>query len=156
MPTEIACYVSRSWWRHQIETVSALLVIFESSHQPPMDSPHKSQWRGTLMFSWICVWTNSWANNRGACDLRRYRAHTSLYCEPDLGRTNEKFGQVPRDHVAVIRHRGLADIFETSRHTRDTSLCKSFPTDGELCKYDIVAYIIHQSPFSFACNITYL
>ena len=27
------------------------------------------------MFSLICVWMNSWVNNREAGDLRRYRAH---------------------------------------------------------------------------------
>ena len=37
--------------------------------------PHKSQWRGALMFSLICVWINGWVNNRKAADLRRYRAH---------------------------------------------------------------------------------
>ena len=38
-------------------------------------SPHKGQWRGALMFSWICIWINGWINNREADDLRRYRAH---------------------------------------------------------------------------------
>ena len=40
-----------------------------------MDSPHKGQWRGTLMFSLICAWTNAWANNRNADNLGRHRAH---------------------------------------------------------------------------------
>ena len=40
-------------------------------HRSPVDSPHKGQWRGALMFSFICVWTNCWANNRDAGDLRR-------------------------------------------------------------------------------------
>ena len=33
------------------------------------------QWRGTLMFSLICVWINGWVNNREAGDLRRYHAY---------------------------------------------------------------------------------
>ena len=41
----------------------------------PVNSPHKSQWRGALMFSLICVWTKGWANNRDAGDLRRHPAH---------------------------------------------------------------------------------
>ena len=41
----------------------------------PVNSPHKGQWRGALMFSFICVWINGWVNNREAGDLRRYRAH---------------------------------------------------------------------------------
>ena len=44
-------------------------------HRSPVNSPHKDQWRGSLMFSLICVWINVWVNNREAGDLRRYRAH---------------------------------------------------------------------------------
>ena len=44
-------------------------------HRSPVNSPHKGQWRGALMFSFICVWINGWVNNREAGDLRRYRAH---------------------------------------------------------------------------------
>ena len=35
-------------------------------HRLPVDSPHKGQWRGALMFCLICAWTNGWANNRDA------------------------------------------------------------------------------------------
>ena len=44
-------------------------------HPSPVDSPHKGQWRGALMFSFICAWTNGWTNNRDAGDLRRHRTH---------------------------------------------------------------------------------
>ena len=44
-------------------------------HRTPMNSPHKGQWRGALVFSFICAWINSWENNREAGDLRRHRAH---------------------------------------------------------------------------------
>ena len=44
-------------------------------HRSPVNSPHKGQWRGALMFSLICVWINGWVNNREAVDLRRYPAH---------------------------------------------------------------------------------
>ena len=47
-------------------------------HRSPVNSPHKGQWRGALMFSLICVWINSWVNNREAGDLRRYRAHYDI------------------------------------------------------------------------------
>ena len=42
-------------------------------HRLPVNSPHKDQWRGALMFS--LIWTKSWANNREAGYLRRRRAH---------------------------------------------------------------------------------
>ena len=40
-------------------------------HRSPVNSPHKGQWRGALMFSLICLWINGWVNNREAGDLRR-------------------------------------------------------------------------------------
>ena len=44
-------------------------------HRSPVNSPHKGQWRGALMFSLICAWINAWVNNREAGDLRSHRAH---------------------------------------------------------------------------------
>ena len=44
-------------------------------HRSPVNSPHKGQWRGALMFSLICAWMNGWVNNRKAGDLRRHCAH---------------------------------------------------------------------------------
>ena len=44
-------------------------------HPYPVNSPHKGQWRGALMFSLICVWINGWVNNGEAGHLRRSRAH---------------------------------------------------------------------------------
>ena len=44
-------------------------------HRSLVNSPHKAQWRGALMFSLICAWTNGWVNNRGAGDLRHHCAH---------------------------------------------------------------------------------
>ena len=40
-----------------------------------VNSPHKGQWRGALMFSLIWVWINGWVNNGEAGDLRRHGAH---------------------------------------------------------------------------------
>ena len=44
-------------------------------HRSSVDSPHKGQWRGALMFSLICAWINSWVNNREAGDLRCHHTH---------------------------------------------------------------------------------
>ena len=57
------------WWRHQMETFSALLAI--CARNSPVNPPHKGQWRGTLMFSLVCVWIN----NGEAGDLRCHRSH---------------------------------------------------------------------------------
>ena len=44
-------------------------------HRSPVNSPHKGQWRGALMFTLICARINGWVNNRKAGDLRRNHAH---------------------------------------------------------------------------------
>ena len=66
-------------------------------HRSPVNSPHKGQWRGALMFPLICVWINGWANNREAGDLRRYRAHyvvtVLMYDNPDLQRKYDHYAK---------------------------------------------------------------
>ena len=47
-------------------------------HRSPVNSPHKGQWRGTLMFTLICARINGWVNNCEAGDLRRNRAHSDV------------------------------------------------------------------------------
>ena len=52
-------------------------------HRSPVNSPHKRQWRGALMYSLICIRINGWVNNDEAGDLRRHRAHydvTVMWC----------------------------------------------------------------------------
>ena len=64
-----------SWWRHQMETFSALLAICVGNS--PV-SPQKGQWRGALMLTLICTRINGWVNNGEAGeagDLRRHLAH---------------------------------------------------------------------------------
>ena len=55
--------------------ISALLAICAGNSPVTGEFPHKSQWRGPLMFSLICVWIDGWVNNGETGDLRRYRAH---------------------------------------------------------------------------------
>ena len=44
-------------------------------HQSPVNSPHKGQWRGALMFSLMCAWINGWVNKREAGNLIRHCTH---------------------------------------------------------------------------------
>ena len=68
-------YLSQSWWRHQMETFPRNWPFVRGIRRSPMNSPHKGQWRGALMFSLICAWINCWVKKGEAGDLRRYRAH---------------------------------------------------------------------------------
>ena len=54
-------------------------------HRSRVDSPHKGQSRGALVFALICASTTGWTNNRDIGDLRRHRrAHydvTVVVCQ---------------------------------------------------------------------------
>ena len=41
------------WWRHQMETFSALLALYAENSPVPVNSTHKGQWRGPLMFFYL-------------------------------------------------------------------------------------------------------
>ena len=56
-----------------METFYVLLALYEGN--PPVDSLHKGQWGGALIFSLIYVWSITWENNKDAGDLRRASAH---------------------------------------------------------------------------------
>ena len=58
-----------------METFSTLLALCTGNSPVPVNSPHKGQWRGALMFSLIYAWINDWVNNREAGDLKRHRGH---------------------------------------------------------------------------------
>ena len=64
-----------SWWRHIMETFSALLALCAGNSPVPVNSPHKGQWRRALMFSLIWVWINNSVNNWEAGDLIRHGGH---------------------------------------------------------------------------------
>ena len=74
-------------------------------HRSPVNSPHKGQWRGALMFSLISVWINDWVNNREAGDLRRYRAHYDVNV---MIRHNEPINDDQKDdfhaHIDIVPH----------------------------------------------------
>ena len=64
------------WWRHQMETFSALLASVRRIYRSLVNSPHKGQWhRAGMFFFWSAVWINGWVNSREAGDLRRHGAH---------------------------------------------------------------------------------
>ena len=57
-----------------MDTFSALLALCERNPPVTVDSPHKGQWRGALMFFYLRPNTRS-ANTRDAGDLRRHPVH---------------------------------------------------------------------------------
>ena len=51
-------------------------------HRSPVNSSYKGQWRGALMFYFICAWINAWVNNHEVGDLRRHHAHYDVILMP--------------------------------------------------------------------------
>ena len=131
-------------------------------HRSPVNSPNKGQWRGALIFSLICTWSNGWINNRNAGDLRRHYAHYDVtvmfnpscdICLPGL-----LYSQL----ISSI-NRCIIIISETS-YEKSWKVCvSSFPTVscatssfacwGDHCiwikkierkEYILYAFIIHQ------------
>ena len=45
--------IDGSWWRHQMETCSALLTFCVGNSPVTSEFPHEGQWRGALMFPLI-------------------------------------------------------------------------------------------------------
>ena len=73
--TMMNSHQNASWWHHQMETFSVLLVIVWGIHQSPVNFLHKDQWCGALMFSLVWARINGWVNNCAGGDLRRHCAH---------------------------------------------------------------------------------
>ena len=107
-----------------------------------MNSPHKCQWRGALIF--ICAWTNGWVSNREAGDLRRLRTHydvnvlgyvlsrylnsfilipTLWWQQINISQETTHRVQSRRDHITEIYSRG-----NISYHNLNNDYCY-FPAD---------------------------
>ena len=101
--TSKATQRGNTWLRHQLEIFSALLALCAGNS---LDSPHKGQWRGALMFSLICAWTKGWANNRDAGDLRRSRAHYDviemIYLNLSTSWTSSILTRIPKDGFSKL------------------------------------------------------
>ena len=87
----MSCTMKKSWchddvikWKHFPRNWPFVRGI----HRSPVNSPHKGQWRGALMFLWSTPWINGWVNHREAGDLRHHRAyHNVILMYYESGRT---------------------------------------------------------------------
>ena len=81
--------------------------IVRGIHQSPVNSPHKGQSHGALMFSLICAWINGWVNNHEASDLRCHRTHYDIIVKVPTGfRTKYLYDSKIRIqvlHIQVLR-----------------------------------------------------
>ena len=68
-------FSNHPWWRHQMETFSALLVRCAGNSPVPGDFPAQRPVTRSFDVSLICAWINGWVNKRVAGDLRCHRGH---------------------------------------------------------------------------------
>ena len=72
-----------TWFNLNPNMDKQLLIIYKVWDRitypfPNFNGACRNTWwrsRGALIFSLICIWINSWVNNREAGDLRRHHAH---------------------------------------------------------------------------------
>ena len=64
-----------SWWRHQMETLSALLVLCVGNSPVTGEFPSQKPLTRSFDIFFDLRLKNRWVNKRGAGDLRRHRAH---------------------------------------------------------------------------------
>ena len=101
--TDIACkHDDVIKWRH----FPRYWPFVRGIHRSPVNSPHKGQWRGALMFTLICARINGWENNREAGDLRRYRTHYDVIV------------------MRNIRGKGIAETGRFARELPQTALVR--------------------------------
>ena len=86
-----------------METFSASLALCGGIHRSSVNSPHKGQWRGALMFSLICAWINGRVNNRETGDLRRHLAHYDVIVMKKIARKSRPIQCVELDHQSGSR-----------------------------------------------------
>ena len=109
--------VRNLWWRHQMETFSALLAICAGLHRSPVNSRPKGQWRGDLMFSLICC-INGSVNNSEAGDLRRHRAHYDVSVMQSCNISNHEHSKIQMAQVVLelLKHGLTSSIGACRRH----------------------------------------
>ena len=100
-------------WKH----FPCYWLFVRGIHQWLVDSPDKGQWQRIFMFSLIYAWTNGWANNRDAGDLRCHHAHYDVtvmfqYSISDTCKTvmtiaylNFELSQIPHKPYIYVRAR---------------------------------------------------
>ena len=115
-----------------------------------VNSPHKGQWHGALMFSLICAWTKGSGNNRDAGDLRRHRTHYVVTAMPwgwALMRTTVQYGLNPlRPTDGYMRQQNRSSLIQIMAcrlcgvkplFLKNTGLFLIVPLGTNLCEIQI-------------------
>ena len=97
-------------------------------HRSPVNSPHKAQWHGALMFTLICAWINSWVNNHEAGDLRCHHAHYDVT-------VMEITGHHDKEHSYLRTKNVLNYTLKVNNLKNLPYLCRDWNDLGEIGQY---------------------
>ena len=139
------------WWRHQMETLPRYWPFVRRIHRPPVNSPHKGQWRGALIF-FICASINGWVNNRGAGDVRCLRANIDvilMHCQGKYHRLVMK--RLPLVHDRAITLSPCAQ--EIPQYCIKTLFWKNSPPSSKVL-YKYQSYFGRNSWRIAPCYVT--
>ena len=109
-------------------------------HRSPVNSRHKGQWRGALVFCLICAWINGWVNIREAGDLRRHRAHYDVIVMTV---------NMADDSASLL----LWGISQRSGHLKKKTIWRLGDQSGDVIGYwnvEFIFFIFHFMSFHFS------
>ena len=125
------------WWQHKMGTFSALLALCAGNSLSPVNSPHKGQWHGALMFSLICDWTNGkskqsrrrWFETRSCSLWRHCNAHfqrdENLILSYFIFWSSEQILRMPWQHRSHVSYTSYAKIIVIGWHKSAPAKFKS-------------------------------
>ena len=109
-------------------------------HRSPVYSPHKGQWRGTLMFSLICDWINGRINNREAGDIKRHQTHYDVIVMQYDNFQCSKWRKYHQNDISV-------SVNGTRVRYRETDEVKWFCVSKSLDTMGWITWIITVTPY---------
>ena len=129
-----------TWWRHQMETFPRYWPFVRRIHRSPVNSPHKGQWRGALMFSLIYARINGWVNTREVGDLRRHQAHCDvIVMRPQVCSVLHCCGYITMHRVFPW------PIHSYSSRLRQWHWHNRIKTENNRCKYSSKLFLISNT-----------
>ena len=144
-----------------METFSALLALcVRGIHRSSVNSPHKGQWRGSLMCSLTCAWIIGWVNNREAGDLRHHRVHYNVTVMGNGGHSHRSL--VPLMHWQCTQNplsTRIHTIYISIRHSHssDTSQSSCVWKNTLLnCTAKLYCQIVRRTELPIRCSYTLL
>ena len=112
------------WWRHQMETFSALLALYAGNSLVTGEFPTQRPVKRGFDISMICAWVNGSVNNREANDLRRYRACHGVTIMPFI------LPSLYLSDADVLPAKTLCWSFYSGLNVEHSPLCELFVPDG--------------------------